>query len=420
MLSKQMILSFGIGLLFSYSTLQAEESITINLRDAIKQTFLHNPALRTFDYKLKAHRGRLLQAGLPSSPKLTLAVEDLLGTGDFKRLDGAQMTLGISWVLEGDIRQAHINVARAGAFSLSTEAKFNRLNAAAETARLYISVLANQLRIESSLKMIALAKETTLAVKKRVMVGKAPEAELARAEAELARHKLDFEGIEHELSSAIRQLAAQWGETKPRFRSVEGDLSKLPTILPFESLKAELEQSPTFALLVSERQIKKAQLSLAQSKSNSEWRVNIGVRHFEISNDQALVAGVAIPFGARSRNQGGIIEAQENLSQIEVKTAEFRVRFETTLYLLSEELAHDLHRVSGYRHDIIPRLEKALKETRRAYQLGRYSYLEWRTVQADLLVARDALIESTINAHLKAIEIERLTGASMAQQLNKQ
>lgn len=419
MLSKYMIFLFAAGLLLSNSTLQAEEQATINLHDAVRLTFEHNPALRTFGYELKAQQGRQRQAGMAASPEVSLVIEDLLGTGDFKQVDSAQTTLSISWVLEGDIRQAHLNVARADASSLSTEAKAHRLDVAAETAHLYIAVLANQLRLESALKMVALAKETTQAVKKRVMVGKAPEAELARAEAELARRQLAHEDIEHELSSAIHRLAAQWGETTPRFTSVEGDLFILPATLPFETLKTELEQSPGFARLVSERQLKQAQLNLAQSKSNPEWRVNLGVRHFEMSNDQALVAGISLPFGERSRNRGGIIEAQENLSQTEAKVVEFRVRFETTLYVLSEELKHSLHRVNSYRNDIIPRLEKALKETGRAYKLGRYRYLEWRTVQADLLGARNALIESTIDVHLKAIEIERLTGASMAQRPNK-
>ena len=91
-----------------------------------------------------------------------------------------------------------------------------------------------------------------------------------------------------------------------------------------------------------------------------------------------------------------------------------RVRIETTLFVLYEKLQHNLHVISTLRRNIIPPLEQALKETRRAYRLGRYSYQEWRSVQAELLDAQDALIEASLEAHQNIIEIERLTGVRIA------
>jgi len=79
-----------------------------------------------------------------------------------------------------------------------------------------------------------------------------------------------------------------------------------------------------------------------------------------------------------------------------------------------QEYMHSLHRINAYQKEIIPRLEKALKETHRAYNIGRYSYLEWRSVQVDLLEAQAELLEASIDAHIKVIEIERLTGVRIA------
>lgn len=424
MLSKSAII-FGCMLLFFNTALHADPSVKpleqkadgqgINLQQAISKTFEHNPALRSFSYALKAQQGRQLQAGLAASPELSFMVEDALGTGVFEGTDNAQMTLGIAWVVEGDIRQRYIDVESASALSLSFQQNSKRLDAAAETARLYITVLANQTRLSYAAKTVELAKETVSAVKKRVTAGKLSDAELARARAELYRRQLGHEDVEHEMRSAIRLLAAQWGEILPGFTRVEGDIFRLPAIQPFSTLKTQLEHSPEFNRLMSEKRLKQAQLKLAESKSDSPWRVDFGIRHYETTNDQALLAGIAIPFGERSRNTGGIIEARENLSQTQTQAAALKVHFETRLYVLSEELQHAHHRVEAYRSEIIPQLEKALKETRRAFNLGRYSYLEWRTVQADLLDARSALVESSIDMHLKVIEIERLTGVSMTQ-----
>ncbi|MBV1905235.1 MAG: TolC family protein [Pseudomonadales bacterium] len=434
MLFKSTVLVCSWMLLCLGATLQAEPSIisdqnhtravepvyiagspSINLQDAITWTFEHNPALRAFSYALKAQSGKQLQASLPASPEISFSVEDALGTGPFDGIDNAQMTLGIAWVLEGDVRQSYRDVARGGASLLSTQATIKRLDAAAETARLYVLSLANQARLRNAVKTVVLAEETINAINKRVTAGKTPGAELARARAELAHHQLAHEDIEHELRSAIRLLAAQWGETQPGFTQVEGDIFSLPATLPFATLKNHLERSPDFTQLMSEKRLLQAQLKLAESQSNPPWRVNIGIRHYETTNDQALVAGISLPFGERSRNTGNIIAARENLSRTVVQENALKVRFETMLYVLSEELQHSLHRIDAYRGDILPQLKEALKETRKAYNLGRYSYLELRSVQADLLAARSTLVETSIDAQLKVIEIERLTGVSMEQ-----
>ncbi len=427
-ISKNRFFSYALLLLFS-SVLSAETSInydrlniapqSINLRQAIGKTFAHNPALKSFSYELKAQQGRELQAGMSASPEFNFSVEDVLGTGDFKSADSSQITLDIGWVLEGEIRQSYIDEARAGTLSLATETNIKRLDVAAETARLYLICLANQARLINADKTLDLANETVIAVNKRVTAGKAPEAELARAKAELARKRLDREDLEHEISSALRLLAAQWGKTVPEFTEVEGDIFSAASSLSFEALMKRLEQSPDFLRLLSDKRLKQAQLKLAESQSKPEWRVNLGVRHFELTNDQALVAGISIPFGERSRNSGRIHTARENLSQAQALQDELRVRIETALFVLSQQLQHSLHRVEAYRNEIIPRLETALKQTRRAYDLGRYSYLEWRSVQAELLDARTLLIEDSIAAHLKVIEIERLTGVSMMQPSDK-
>jgi len=424
MLSRSSFIFFGCMLLFFNTVLRADSNLktgfnSINLHNAISNTFEHNPELRTFSFALKAQAGRQLQAGLSASPELNFAIEDAAGTGGFKGVDNAQATLSIGWVLEGDIRQGYIDVSSADMLSLRAEKNIKRLDAAAETARLYLICLANQARMTNAFKTVELAKETVIAVKKRVSAGRAPGAELARAQAEVSRRQLEQEDIEHELSSAIHLLAAQWGETRPSFTQVEGDIFNLPASIPYEGLRARLKQSPEFVRLLSDKRLKQVQLKLAKSQSDSAWRVKLGVRHYETTNDQALVAGITIPFGERSRNTGRIAEARENLSQTQAREDELRVRFETALYVLFQELEHSQHRLNTYRNNIIPQLEKALKETRRAYRLGRYSYLEWSSVQAELLDARSALIESSIDVHLKTIEIERLTGMQIAQVIGK-
>ena len=128
-----------------------------------------------------------------------------------------------------------------------------------------------------------------------------------------------------------------------------------------------------------------------------------------------MVVGITIPLAVRNRNQGRIAEARALIEQTRAGAAAAKVRIETTLFVLYEALQHSLHRANALRDEVIPRLESALVQTRAAYDLGRYSYLELRAVQAELIGARSELIEASIDAHRNVIEIERLTGVRVAQ-----
>ena len=99
-------------------------------------------------------------------------------------------------------------------------------------------------------------------------------------------------------------------------------------------------------------------------------------------------------------------------SQAQTSAAKLRIR--TTLLVLHEALEHSIHRAETLRTDVIPRLESALKDTRHAYEMGRYSYFEWRTVQSELIQARRELLEASIDSHTTSVEIERLTGVRVA------
>ena len=198
------------------STVRAETGLsggdrTLGLKEAVAKTMAANPELLAFGYELQAQDGRVLQAGLAPNPELSFTLENVLGSGEFSRTDAAEATLSIAWILERGVRQRRLDAAHAGVSLLAVEADIKRLEAAAETARLFFLGLSNQARLVSTSEAVQLAQETVQAVRKRVLAGKSPQAELARAQAELARMKLEHEDIQHELLSGYRRLAAQWG-----------------------------------------------------------------------------------------------------------------------------------------------------------------------------------------------------------------
>lgn len=386
----------------------------LSLQDALIRTVEQNPALVASGYQIDAAEGRLQQARLAPNPELDVVVQDVLGTDDFRGINNAETTVSLSWILERGVRAQIIDAARADLSLQSQDVSIARLDVAAETARRFVTCLALQAQARVALEAVGLATETVAAVDERVAAGVQPEAELERAEAALARSEMEHESIEHELLTAYHRLSAQWGDTRPDFSAVNGDLRQLPRAESFDSLKARIEQSPHLSRFMTQQRLNEAELRLAQAQRKQNWRLSAGVRRFEGSDDTALMAGITIPLPVRNRNQGRIAEARANVAQTQAAAAATRLQIETTLFVLHQELQHDLHVAERLRRDVVPKIQSALAETESAYKLGRYSYFEWRAVQAELLAARTDLLDASFAAHNTVIEIERLTGVQIA------
>ncbi|MGB4246651.1 MAG: TolC family protein [Pseudohongiellaceae bacterium] len=405
------------SLLLNVSDAYPAEAIAtegITLEEAITETVTRNPELLAFGYEMRAQDGRILQAGLAPRPELNVTVEDVLGTGVAQALSGAQTTVTIAWVIEGDLRQRRIDAARTGSLVLAAEAEVVRLDAAAQTARYFTQALWHQLHIGAADEAVALAQESVEVVQQRVNAATTLASELARAQAELAQRELHREDLNHELSGTYYQLAAQWGDLTPQFSRADGDPLQLPTLQPFEDLLARIEQNPDVSRFLSEQRMYEAVLQLEQAQRNSLWRFNAGIRRIESSSDMGFVAGVTIPLQRGNQNQGRIEEARAQLEQSAAQQQATRVRVQTSLRLMYQALEHSLHRAQTLRDSVIPRYEEALIEVRRAYELGSTSYLDWLQVQDELLEARKELIDASIQAHMHVIEIERLTGLRLS------
>lgn len=409
-LSTVMLLASGPAL--------AAESIT--LERAITNTITQNPELQAFGYEMRVQDSVILQAALAPKPELTVAVEDVLGTGVAQGLSRAQTTVSISWVLEGQLRQRRIDAARTGSLVLASDAEVMRLDAAAQTTRYYTQALALQARLQLAAQAIALAEDSVATISQRVDAGTSPRSDLARARAELSMRELRQEDLNHELVGFYHRIAAQWGAPEPDFSRVQGDLMNLPVVEAYTTLETRIEQNPDLTRFLSEQRLYESTLLLEQAKRNSLWRFNAGVRRIENSSDIGFLAGVTIPLNRGNLNQGRIEEARVRLEQSSARQEAERVRVMTSLFLFHQELQHSLHIAEALRNDVIPEYELALAEVRRAYELGGSSYMEWLQTQDDLLSARKQLLEASVLAHQNMIEIERLTGVRIAQAASEQ
>lgn len=394
---------------------QTAEERSISLEEALERTLSDNPELVAAGYQVEVMKGREQQAGFAPNPELTIAVEDIAGSGTYERVDRAESTVSLAWIFERGVRQRRMDAASAGVSLAAMEAELLRVDAAAETARRFLRVLEAQSLADISAESVQLAEDTVAAVERRVEAGRAPQADLQRARANLASARLDLHDVEYESQAARMRLAAQWGATSPGFRRVAADPLDLPDPEPYPQLLARLEQNPELVRYLSQERLDEAQVQLAEARRKPAWQARLGVRRLEATDDHVLVAGVTIPLAFRNRNQGNVAAARASVEKTRAESSAARVRAETTLAVLYEALQRSRSRAMALEDDVLPPLQDALTETRTAYERGRYSFFEWTAVQAEVIDARRRLLAAGIESKQFAIEIERLTSVQLTE-----
>ncbi len=383
----------------------------LTLQEAVSRTLQSSPDLKAFGYELSAQDGRTLQAGASPNPELVIDVEDAFGTGSRSGVSAVQTTISLRQVLERGALLQRVAVASEGRKLPDAELVEKRLDAASEAARRFIQVLSDQARLRLTHEATTLAGKTVDASRLRVRAGKVPEAELGRAEAALARIRLEHEDVEHELLTSRRQLAALWGDTEAAFGEAQGQLTQLPALAPYESLSARIRSNPSLLKFSSEARLREAEVKLAEQRRKPAWTVTTGVRRFEAGDDFAAVVGLSIPLPFRDRSEGNIATAQARLEQVDASRNATEVRVQTQLFELFQELLHARHVADTLDTEVLPRVQAALKQTEYAFERGRYSYLELVAAQRELLDAKHARIQCAVDAYGYATEIDRLTGA---------
>jgi cobalt-zinc-cadmium efflux system outer membrane protein len=410
-------------LLLSQYTGAARAQDALTLQDAVERALAGNLDLKSFGYELAIQEGRIQKSTARPPLEFGLAVENVLGRDTHSGIDAAETTLSIGWVWERGVRDRRIDAAHAGLVALQIESQLHRLDVATETARRFLTALTHQQELIELQRALALAEETYTTVQARVAAAKAPEAESARAFAQLARAKLDLEHVEHEMLACSLKLTAMWGArvgaAGQSTLAVRGDIFTLPPLPAFAELHAGLRNNPNLEHLLTTQRLRDAELALAMAQRRPAWRFNAGVRRFETTDDQALVFGFTAPLANRAQSQGAIATARAQAEQTRAHSEALDVQLGTELFAVYQEMNHAYTAVAALRDEVLPRMETALEQSRYAYERGRYSYAEWLAAQREVTEVRMSLLEAAANAHRYRIEIERLTGAVLAPRVNQ-
>ncbi len=415
----QPIRLLSIWLLLSFCTaaqsIAATPTDQLTLASAVQRSLAKDPALQAFKFRALGLQGQAETANLRPGYELTAELENFLGSDEFSGVDGSELTLSLSSVFEGaNKRGARIALVNGTHAQLDAQRKIQVLALQGEVTRRYIEVLSAQQRLLLVERSAALAKDAYLAIKRRSAAGATPEAEVKRAQASSAQANMLVTLEQQQLDYFKTALAVLWGESEPEFSSVEGDLFEFGETLDFQTLYARLERNPSVLMFATETSLKEAELRLVESERNADIRWTAGLRRFQFSDDAALVAGITVPLWAAKKFAGQTTSAAAARDEIPLQKAVALRDLHTRLHRVFSHREQAILKTRVLQNEVIPLLEEALKETKSAYDQGRYPYLEWVAARQELLKAQRTLIDAATDVLHDSAKIKQLTAEPFA------
>ncbi len=398
-----------------YAQAQAPRQ-TLSLEQAIERVAQTHPDLRLVDGRRAVLQAHAEAAGLNPPVTLGATVENALGTGAYRALDQAEVTVTLAGVLErGGKLDARRALAQANLDTLAPQRELMRLDLLAETARRYLAITAALRQREIANLDIEQRSRTVDAARRRLAAGASPESVVLTAQAALAEAELDRDRASQAEQAARQALSALWSSRRPAEGAVSGNPLALPRLEDFALLSASLERTPELAQLAGEARIREARLRLARSDATPDLQWQVGGRAFRNGSDVGVLAGFSLPLGAARRAEPGLRAAASDLALTEVERESLRVGLNAALATAHGDYTTARLEVQRLQDDVLPRLAQAEAAADRAWRAGAISYMEWALLQDQRVQARRRQLDAAVAAQSSLIEVQRLLGQPVVQ-----
>lgn len=398
--------------LFAASLIAATPGNTLSLSDALALSLRQNPELKSFDWEIRASEARMIQAGLKPNPVLAYSAQNLPGSGPYRGGEIMENTLELSQLVElGGKRRARVNEADAARGVAEWDYQVRRVEVLKSTTQAFVAVLVAQRQVQLAEETAALAEKVTPMTQKRVEAGKANAVEVMRSNVAVASAKIELEQARRTLAAARVILAAQWGEQRPTFDAVRGDLTGIKALPKFSTLVQRIQENPEIVRWTAERQRRQAALARQQSLAKPDITLSGGPRVLGKADDISWVVGVSIPLPFKNRNQGAIAAAEAEVAKTESERKSSEINIYTQLNSAYESLLRATREVELLNKDVLPGAQQAEEAIMQGYEAGRFTQLEILDARRTLIQARNQHLRALADYHQSLAEIEALTAS---------
>lgn len=382
------------------------------LRHVFVTALERNPDIQAALASVNIAKGNLLQARLRPNPEATVEMENFGGNDQFSGTGMAEVTYGIEQELEiGGKRRYRREVANYELQITQEQTIADILGILANIHQAYAELNIAHQRLNLAEKRLELANKTHLAVKGRVK---------AAAASDIQHTKVDIE----QQAAEIEKTAALeiFDSSKARFeRLLSGNVNELGlqykpllTVIDLpekEDLLVAIQESPLALIAGLKRLQSKSRIDLARANAIPNPRLGLGVRRFNETNSNALIASISIPLPFFNRNQGNIASERAKSFKAEYEAEAAILSLKESAELIYAQILAASNAVKRYQDEIIPSALRAYNQASEGYGLGRFSFLELLDAQRTLYEMQEAHLNSLLQFHQAQAQVDFLMSA---------
>jgi len=389
----------------------------LTLQDAIDRALAASPGLQAARAGIASARGAERQAKLLPNPEFSLEVENFKGSGPYRDLDSAELTYGVSQNIElGGKRSARRQAATAERKAAEMASESARLDLIRAVKVAYTQAAAAEHSLTLALELESIAKRVLYNVTERVKAAREPEIQQSKAEVAYAASSAARQRAANTCAAKRKALSRFWREAAfPERLSVEYIFS-FPEPEALEIYEARLARSPDIARFGRLTEAREAELKLARAGVVPDPKITVGVRQFRDTDEQALVAGVSIPFPVFNWNQGEIARSGAEIVRADNEHRQAEIDQVGQLTDAWSQWQSAWVEARNLKETILPQAERAFRLTLEGYRAGRFSYLEVLDAQRTLFEARVEQVDALIRLHLARADVERLAAIATPEQ----
>jgi outer membrane protein, heavy metal efflux system len=396
------------------ATVNAE---TLTLEGAVSRALSIAPEFEANAARVDALRAARSQAGVRPNPTVEVLGENVVGTGPYQFLGGAEITASYAQTIErGGKRQARVALAEREIGVAEAEALVQRLDIAQRVQAAYVEAVTAQAQIEVAEERLRLAKTLRTEVVRRVREARDPLFAGTRAATRVEEAEVDLELATHARDAALTRLTALWGGSPTGLTLSTDEFYELGDREPVSGRPAAAD------LAVYEARVRRAEAAIAleQARRVQDPTVRGGVRYLNQTGDLAILGGISIPLARYDTNRANIERAVAERRRAEAEIEVARLARLRELRLAEEKVEEARHEADALLQRVFSGALKTLEQVREGFARGGFRHVDIDEAQTRLGTVRERIVRAIAEYHEARVELDRLTGRFAGPLLNEE
>lgn len=388
----------------------AQDGLT--LEQALDLAGANAPGLGAADAGVRAAEAQRRVAGQRPNPSVNVEVENVVGTGPYSGIRGAETTVGMSLPLElGGKRSARIAVADTQTARARLAVVTARADLRLRVTQAYNEAVASERRLLIARDQQRIAIEGLRAANVRVRAGRASPLEEQRAD--VARINADTALAQAERAAALaRANLARLAGREPGAL----DLGWFDRVDAGVGPRLPASPKGTLALAAAAAEVAtaNAQVRLARSQRIPDLTLSAGARRLEATNDVAAVFGVSLPIPLFNNGRAGIDAARAQREQAEALRRVALFDAQQAIATAETDLANAEANARAANGPALAAAQEAARIARIGYREGKFGQLDLLEAERTLAQTRSAAIDALAAYQDAKARLERLTARAPA------